>query len=201
MHRLCQQEPLIVARSEGSCDRRALAYFTTIDAGEIGVEEGMRRLEALADRAVANGSPPSRPALVRYMCHAILLAGAAIMTCSAFLLLSYYTQEATLSRLVWGWLVSAVGVAVIMAAWWLYRAPWLFLRVRDRAATTITLAFPLPLGLLVTLVRKYGHCVPQLQGIGLDEILLALKKAGCCQPLWIEVNEEDGAEIVQLYLG
>lgn len=172
-----------------------------IDAGEIGVEEGVRRLEALADRAVANGPPPSRPALVRYVCHAILLTGVAIMACGAFLLLSYYTREASVSRLVWGWLISAAGVAVIMAAWWLYRARWLFLRVRQHAAPAITLAFPLPLGLLVALVHKYGHRVPQLRETGIDEVLLALEGAECCQPLWVEVNEGDGAELVQLYLG
>ncbi len=171
-----------------------------IESGKISVAEGARRLEALAGKAEAVRSLPSHPVMVRCIWQAVLLSGAAILIGGGFLLVSYYTRDVALSWLVWGWLIFALGISVILIAWWLHRAYWPFLRVQEHDGPAITLAFPLSLGLLTLLLRTCCQFVPQLREAGIDGLLQALQETGDDRPLHIEVYD-DGSTQVELHLG
>jgi|YNPNPStandDraft_1061719.scaffolds.fasta_scaffold00210_8 hypothetical protein len=172
-----------------------------IESGKISVAEGARRLEALAGTAEAAKPLPSHPVMVRHVRQAVLLSGAAILIGGAFLLVSYYTRDVAVSWLVWGWLIFALGVSVILMAWWLHRTHWLFLRVQEHDSPTITLAFPLPLRLLTLLLRTCCRFVPQLWENDVDGLLQALQETGDDLALHIEVYDDDGSTQVELHLG
>ncbi len=172
-----------------------------IESGKISVAEGARRLEALAGKAEAVKFLLSHPVMVGRIRQAVLLSGAAILIGGGFLLVSYYTRDVAVSWLVWGWLIFALGISVILIAWWLHRTHWLFLRVREHDSPTITLAFPLPLKLLTPLLRTCCQFVPQLREYGVDGLLQALQETGDDLSLHIEVYDDDGSTQVELHLG
>jgi hypothetical protein len=93
-----------------------------------------------------------------------------------------------------------------MALFWASRnAPWLHIRVntgQDDFPRRIALSFPLPIRLTVWFVRTFKSRIPNLDATGLDEIIIALKDSITPdEPLFIDVNDEDDGESVQVYIG
>jgi hypothetical protein len=80
---------------------------------------------------------------------------------------------------------------------------WLYVNV-DRSHQTdgpknITLAFPLPLGLAGWFLRNFGS---YLQWDHVDEISMAISAAKTVtEPLIVNVDEGDGGERVQVFIG
>ncbi|MBN1955212.1 MAG: hypothetical protein JW900_09210 [Anaerolineae bacterium] len=184
-----------------------------IEAGEISVEEGVRRLEMLAGgpqpepEAPHVSPPPSRqqvvrPGLVRLIWQLAFWLGVVLLTGGALLVAAVYAWDLASGWLVCGWPLFAVGVLVMVLGWWMRRARWLSLRVRQTDGPNIILALPLPLGLVGWAVRILRPFVPQLQQDGLDEMILALQEElHDGHPLIVEVDEGEGGEQVQVYLG
>jgi hypothetical protein len=182
-----------------------------VEAGEISVEEGARRLEALAGpaeaadmpgAAAAPGAPVARPALVSWLWQVVLWLGICLMAWGGLWLSFAYTQEAAAGRLAWGWILLIFGVLVVLLGWWLQQAPWFSLRVREPGGPNIAFALPLPLGPIAWILRIVGPFVPQLEETGVDELLLAMRdemQEG--HPFMVEVNEGEGGEQVQIYFG
>jgi hypothetical protein len=83
---------------------------------------------------------------------------------------------------------------------------WLYVNV-DRSHQTdwpknITLAFPLPLGLAGWFFRNFGTHIEGLKGTNVDEILMAISVAKTVtEPLIVNVDEGDGGERVQVFIG
>jgi hypothetical protein len=83
---------------------------------------------------------------------------------------------------------------------------WLYVNV-DRSHQTdwpknITLAFPLPLGLAGWFFRNFGTHIEGLKGTSVDEILTAISAAKTVtEPLIVNVDEGDGGERVQVFIG
>jgi hypothetical protein len=83
---------------------------------------------------------------------------------------------------------------------------WLYVNV-DRSHQTdwpknITLAFPLPLGLAGWFLRNFGSHIEGLKGTNVDEILTAISAAKTVtEPLIVNVDEGDGGERVQVFIG
>lgn len=176
-----------------------LQILELIEAGAISVAEGVRRLETTTETA-APPHPVSRPALARWLWRGALLLGAALVAWGGLLLISSYTGESSAGKLIWGWLIFIVGVMGVILSWWLQRARWLYVRVRQADGPNITIAFPLPLGLVAWGLRIARPFVPQLAEMRADELLLALRgemRAG--RPFTVEVDEED--EQVEIYFG
>lgn len=179
-----------------------LRILELIEAGEISAEEGARRLEALAESARPPDTPVARPALVQWLWQIVLWIGVALVVWGGLLLTGAYAGEVTTGRLVWGWLLFILGALGVMLGWWLQRAPWLSIRVRQLDGPNITIVLPLPLGLIAWGLRIARPFVPQLEETGVDEVLLELNKelrAG--RPFVIEVDEGEGGEQVQVYFG
>lgn len=174
-----------------------------IEAGEISAEEGARRLEALTEPAAPPPPAPApRPALARWLWQAVLWIGVALMAGGGLLLASSYTGESGTGRLIWAWLLLILGVAGVMLSWWIQRARWLYVRVRQADGPNITIAFPLPLGLVAWGLRIAQPFVPQLKEAGVDELLLAMQEElRNDHPFVVEVDDEDDGEQVQVYFG
>lgn len=185
-----------------------LRILELIEAGEISVEEGARRLEVLAQPAESSEPPPApepvapRPAWVRWVWQPVLWVGVALAAGGGFLLATAYTGEVAGGRLVWGWLLFALGVLTLLVGWWLQRAPWLYVRVQEHEGPRLSLAFPLPLGLVAWGLRVARPFVPRLQETGVDELILAMREEmRHGRPFVVDVDESESGERVHVYFG
>ncbi len=185
-----------------------LRILELIESGEISVEEGARRLEATAEvdetskSTVAPTAPIAHPALVRWLWQGVSWAGVGLATGGGLLLTAVYAGEIAARWATWGWMLFVLGMLGLALGWWLRRANWLSVRVRQPDGPNVFIALPLPLGLVALGLRIARPFVPQLEGTGVDELLLALRdemKDG--QPILVEVNEGEGREQIQVYFG
>jgi len=131
--------------------------------------------------------------------------------------------------LIWAWVVFVLGVLGVMLGWWLQQARWLYVRVRQHDGppkklqrgtepvsssflpkekrvgfwpTNITIAFPLPLGLVAWGLRIAQPFVPQLKDAGVDDLFLAMQdELRDGHPLIVEIDEGEDGEQVQVYFG
>jgi hypothetical protein len=98
-----------------------------------------------------------------------------------------------------------LGVLVIVLAWLSRTARWLHLRVQQAPGEKpqrIVLSFPLPLRLTAWFMRTFRHRIPQMQETNFDEILQAVGESTSPEtPLYIEVDEGENGEKVQIYIG
>jgi hypothetical protein len=103
------------------------------------------------------------------------------------------------------WLPFLLGLGVMVMAVASRSARWLHLRVQQKPGErpqTISLSFPLPLHLAAWFIRNFGHHIPQLKNTGVDEMILALgKQTSPNAPFYVEVNEGEDGEKVQVYIG
>ena len=108
-----------------------------IESGEISAEEGARRLEALTESGeapeplAAPAAPVPRPALVRWLWQGAFWTGVALMAGGGLLVASVYSESIAAGWLAWGWIIFLLGVVVVLLGWWLQRAHWLSVRVRQ----------------------------------------------------------------------
>lgn len=103
------------------------------------------------------------------------------------------------------WLPFLMGVAVIAMAWGSRGAVWLHLRVQQEPGEwprTIAFSFPLPLRFAAWVMRSFGHFIPQVKGIDFDELIQVFERTSSSgTPFYIEVDEGEGGEKVQIYIG
>jgi len=127
----------------------------------------------------------------------VLLVGALIMAL-------VYARDAARGWLVCGWLPMILGLGVTLAALWSRNATWLHLRVSEGEGgrNKVAFSFPLPLALAAWGIRIAQPFVPQLQDTGVDEVILALRESRKRnEPLFIDVQDEEDGERVQIYIG
>lgn len=98
-----------------------------------------------------------------------------------------------------------LGLSVMMLAWSSRTARWLHVRIRQKLGErpqTIAFSFPLPIRFTAWFLRTFGSRIPKIKETGLDEIILALGNSATPEtPFYVEVNEGDEGEQVQLYFG
>lgn len=196
-----------------------LRILELIESGQISVEEGLRRLEGLnhgdgdeteieAEAAPAPAAGAGEPSaervvapLVRVVWQIVFGLGVAVMAGGGLLLSRAYGREGT-PGLAWGWALFALGVVVMALGWWLRRARWFYLRVREHGGPAFTIALPLPLGVVIGLLRVAKPFVPQLQEMEADTLVLAMRdELRNGQPLTIRVDEGEDGDRVELYFG
>ncbi len=83
---------------------------------------------------------------------------------------------------------------------------WMYVNV-DRSHQTefprnITIAFPLPLGLVAWFLKKFGGSISGLKKTNVDEIMHAIAMAkNITEPLIVNVDDGDDGEKVQVFIG
>jgi len=83
---------------------------------------------------------------------------------------------------------------------------WLYVNVDRRYAhdgpRNITLGFPLPLGLTSWFLRTFGHNIQGMKNTNVDDIIQILDATGKSgEPFIVNVNNDEGGERVQVYIG
>jgi hypothetical protein len=105
------------------------------------------------------------------------------------------------------WLPFLLGMGVIALAWGSRTARWLHLRVEQEPGEwpqTIAFSFPLPLRFASWVLRTFGSFIPDLRerGVDVSAVIQALEKTtGPETPFYVEVNEGENKEKVQIYIG
>lgn len=198
-------------------EQERLHILEQIDAGQMTAAEGVRRLEALAAGRPPEGpsaAPPPEPSarppdLARWRRWWVVPFGVGLGLTLLSSGLLYWALRAADFRLT-GWFFLALlpfagSVALMALAAASRGARWLHVRVNTGPADRprrITLSFPLPIRLTAWALRTFGHRIPQLERTGVDELILALGESTSPQnPLYVEVDEGQAGEKVQVYIG
>ncbi len=105
------------------------------------------------------------------------------------------------------WLPFLLGVALIAMAWGSRSARWLHLRIKQEPGEwpqTIAFSFPLPLHFAAWFMRTFGQFIPKVNEIGLDfdQLIQSFENSTTPDtPFYIEVDDGDNGETVQIYIG
>lgn len=204
-------------------ERERLRILEMVGAGEISAEQAAALLAALGETAVEQEQallveggdeepPAAAPALppdieasrwAQFWIYP-MMGGGVVLILGALIMALVYAADAARGWLVCGWLPMILGLGLTLAALWSRRATWLHLRVSEREGgrRKVAFSFPLPLGLAAWALRIARPFVPQLQDTGVDEVILALRESRKQnEPLFIDVQDEEDGERVQIYIG
>lgn len=130
------------------------------------------------------------------------VAGAAVLALGITVLILLSLSGAAAGWLVCGWVPILLGALVVAGAWWSKNARWLHLRISEPGERKIAISFPLPLTLSAWVLRIAQPFVPQLKDTGVDDLILALRdSAHSKDPLYIDVQDEEEGEHVEVYFG
>jgi hypothetical protein len=103
------------------------------------------------------------------------------------------------------WFPFLLGVATLALGWGSRTTPWLHVRVHQAPGETpkkIAISFPIPIRLTAWGLKTFGHFIPHMEGTNLDEVILALKDISLDgTPLFVDVNEGENGEHVQVFIG
>lgn len=199
-------------------EQERVRILEMVRAGEISPEQAVTLLAALqeaeADQApvvevLAEDTAPSPPPEIqasrwaRFWIYP-MMAGGVVLILGTLIMALVYAADAARGWLVCGWLPMILGLGVVLAALWSRKATWLHLRVSDGQGgrQKVAFSFPLPLTLAAWGIRIAQPFVPQLQDTGVDELILALRESRKQnEPLFIDVQDEEDGERVQIYIG
>ncbi len=189
-----------------------------IESGQISVAEGVRRLERLsageeeADGGAEAGTPsvgteeaaerpdlPRRPGCLSVVWRVVFGLGVVVLAWGGWLLARAYGQHGA-GGLTWGWVIFLVGLAVMATGWWLGRARWFYLRVREEDGSRFALALPLPLRPALWAVQVAKPFVAELRDMEADQLIIAFRDQLRDGQACVVKVDEDGDQ-VEMYFG
>ena len=187
-----------------------------VAAGKISADEAARLLAALdadegdrPDPTMSEGSAGPLPADTRISRFGNpwlipMYVGLALFVCGALAVFPLYSESGSWLLAVCGWPLFVIGFLTLLAAWLARKARWIHVRVTnvDGSKRNIRFSLPLPLRLSAWALKIAARWAPQLKGTSIDELFDALNEGlKGDQPLTIDVQEGDGGERVQVYIG
>jgi hypothetical protein len=182
-----------------------LEILKMLEMGQIDAQEAAMLLSALgeskavedAGEAPVEALPPDReapePLDTRWATFWIypLMAGGAILLLGALVVALVSLTGGAWGWLLCGWPLLLLGLLVFVLALW-----------SEEGKRKMALSFPVPLGLAAWAIRIAQPFVPQLRDTGVDEVILAVREsASKGEPLFIDVQDDEDGERVELYLG
>ena len=197
-------------------EEERLEILKMIELGQIDAQEAATLLSALSEsqtvdegvEAPAEVLPPERkppePMETRWARFWIypLMAGGAILLLGALVVGLVSITGGAWGWLLCGWPLLLSGLLILILALWSRRATWMHLRISEGGKRKMAFSFPVPLGLASWAIRIAQPFVPQLQDTGVDEVILAVRdSASRGEPLFIDVQDDEDGERVELYIG
>lgn len=196
-----------------------------IEDGAITAAEGMRLLNALsgnkadnaadpppppvdAPRPTPSAPPPLHPKIKNWSRWWMWPMAVGIGITFFGALLMYWAYSAAGGLSVWFVCASppfAFGVLLMALAAASRTAKWLHVRVNtgeEEWPRRISISLPLPIGPTAWFLRTFRGHIPKLKDTAVDELILALgETTSADNPLYVEVNEGQDGEQVQVYIG
>lgn len=102
------------------------------------------------------------------------------------------------------WIPFLFGVALIFLAWGLRRSRWLHVRVTQGPGEWprhIAISLPLPLGLAAWFVRTFKSWIPGMAHTNVDQIIEGMSSITSNEPFYVEVEEGEDGERVEVFIG
>jgi magnesium-transporting ATPase (P-type) len=130
--------------------------------------------------------------------------GVGITTVSALIMYGAWNSSGFGFWFACAWFPFAFGVLVMTLAWTSRTARWLHVRVHQKAGQKperIAISLPIPLRLTAWFLRVFGKKIPSMGETSLDEVIMALDATSPDAPFYVEVNEGDNGERVEVYIG
>jgi len=197
-----------------------LRILEMVEAGRMSVDEAIKRLEALrsTDRNSVqdatervgeeelageqlHGETATAPTAPKIVWRLVFGAGVVVLAAGSFLLARVYGDQSA-TGLGWGWVLFSLGVLVMGLGWWLRSAKWLTVRVREEGGRGFALALPLPLGLAIWILRAGRPFLPQLEGIDVEQAVLALRQGlNDGGAVVVDVDEGQDGDKVEIRMG
>jgi hypothetical protein len=194
-----------------------------VEDGKISVDEAMTLIKALEETPVGDevevieteaGSDQGRsagPEFEEVKARARRFAMVPIWVGVVFTVLSAYWMYALVQNANYGfwffcaWFPLLLGILLIAVSTGGMNSRWLYVDVEQEPGEWpqhITLGFPIPLGIIGWFLRSFGHYIRGMDRTNVDEILMAISMANNLdEPLIVNVDEGDGGERVQVYIG
>lgn len=189
-----------------------------IEDGKISAADGLRLLDALGQPAEAGQAAPlpqasnaetapRDPGLEHWRRWWMLpmWIGTGVLLAGALLMYAAYAASGFGFWFLCAALPFTAGVLLMALAASSRSAKWLHLRVntgQDEWPRNISISFPLPIRITAWALRTFGQFIPQLRDRGVDELILALAENTSAEsPLYVDVDEGEGGEKVQVYIG
>ena len=197
-------------------EEERLEILKMVEMGQIDAQEAATLLSALAESQTVDEGvepleevlPPEReppqPMETRWARFWIypLMAGGAILLLGALVVGLVSIAGGAWGWLLCGWPLLLTGLLILVLAVWSRRATWMHLRITEGGRRKMAFSFPVPLGLAAWGIRIAQPFVPQLQETGIDEVILAVRdSASRGEPLFIDVQDDQDGERVELYIG
>jgi hypothetical protein len=154
--------------------------------------------------AEKSSPPPNLPHWQRWWLIPMWV-GIGITTLGAWLMYLAFARSHTFSA--WFWLAALLvfvpGVAVMALAAASRNSKWIHIRVKgSRRGGNISLSLPIPVRLTAWFLRTFGSYIPPLKNTGVDELVMAVGESASPEnPLYVEVDEGEEGEKVQVYIG
>lgn len=200
----------VITAEEGARLLRLLDMASPMDTefSEIGISEGQAASELIPPESISEKDALERRLeRLRRWWQIPLWFGVGITVVGGVLLFWAYQASGFGFWFGCAWLPFLSGVAVMALAWGSRTAHWLHLRIQQEAGEwpqTINLSFPLPLRFTGWVLRTFGHFIPDLkgQGINISQVIQAVEAGTSADaPFFVEVDEGEGKEKVQIYIG
>jgi hypothetical protein len=103
------------------------------------------------------------------------------------------------------WFPFLLGVGLLAFAWNSRTSPWIHIRIDQKTGKSpqrIAFSLPIPIRLSVWGLRLFGHHIPHMEGVDLDEVILALKDVADDEtPLLVDVEDDDDGDRVRVFIG
>jgi SHOCT-like domain len=133
-----------------------------------------------------------------------LTGGIVITVASAVLMFFAYQASGAGFWFACLWFPLLLGVVVISLAAASRTARWLHVRVHQEKGEwpkTIAISMPLPVRFVAWILRTFRPHIPNLDKTSLDEVILALNKTSPDQPFYVNVDEGESGEKVEVFIG
>jgi len=130
--------------------------------------------------------------------------GVAITVMGAILMYLAWQAQQFSFLFICSWLPFLIGVGVITLAWASRTARWLHVRIRQKPGErppNIAISFPIPLRPAAWVLRLFRGRISGLEGANLDEMFQALAALSPDTPLYVEVDDNEDGEKVEVYIG
>jgi len=102
------------------------------------------------------------------------------------------------------WFPFLVGVALLALAWSSRTMRWMHIRIQQETGErprTIAISLPLPFRWIRWFIKAFGPWIPGLTDAGLAEVMTTLEKNPQDTPFYVDVNEGENGERVQIFIG
>ena len=129
--------------------------------------------------------------------------GVGVTILSGLWMNSVYTSSGAGFWFFCSWVPLLTGVILIMLGSLSSSALWLHVRVKQPGdyPSNVAISIPLPTRFAAWVLRMVGRFVPGLGETSVDEIILALDKETSENPLYIQVNDDEDGEQVEVFIG